>query len=246
MIIIKNKKEIELMKHAGVVAVETLKLLEENIKIGITTKELDKIAYDYIKEKDCTPSFLGYQGYPGSICTSINDEVVHGIPGDRKLRNGDILSIDIGVCYKGMHADTARTYKVGHVSKEVEDLLETTKKSLKEAIKIIRPGIKLNEVCKTVEKYSKNYGIIRELTGHGVGKELHEDPYIPNYGNKESNIILEEGMTLAIEPMFTLGRKEINILEDGWTIVTEDEKPSAHFEHTIVVTKDGYEIITGE
>lgn len=246
MIIIKTKKEIDLMKHAGVIAIKTLELIRENIKIGITTKELDTIAYNFIKKNDCTPSFLNYQGYPASICTSVNDEVVHGIPGKRKLKNGDIISIDIGVCYKGMHVDTARTYKVGHVSREVEKLMNTTEKALHEGIKVIKPGIKLNEICKTIEKYSNSYGVIRQLTGHGVGKEVHEDPYIPNYSNNESNITLKEGMTLAIEPMFNLKRKEVNILEDGWTIVTEDEYPSAHFEHTVVVTKDGYEIITGE
>ncbi len=246
MIIIKTEKEIDLMIHAGKIAVETLNLIEKNIKIGITTKELDQIAASYIKENDCTASFLNYQGYPASICTSVNEEVVHGIPGNRKLKNGDIISIDIGVCYKGIHVDTARTYKVGHVKKEIEDLMKTTNKALHEGIKIIKEGVKLNDVCATIEKYSSNYGVIRELTGHGVGKEIHEDPYIPNYSNNESNIILKEGMTLAIEPMFNLKRKEVNILEDGWTIVTEDGNPSAHFEHTVLVTKDGYKIITGE
>jgi len=246
MIIIKTEKEIDLMIHAGKIAVETLNLIEKNIKIGITTKELDQIAASYIKENDCTASFLNYQGYPASICTSVNEEVVHGIPGNRKLKNGDIISIDIGVCYKGIHVDTARTYKVGHVKKEIEDLMKTTNKALHEGIKIIKEGVKLNDVCTTIEKYSSNYGVIRELTGHGVGKEIHEDPYIPNYSNNESNIILKEGMTLAIEPMFNLKRKEVNILEDGWTIVTEDGNPSAHFEHTVLVTKDGYKIITGE
>lgn len=246
MIIIKTEKEIDLMIHAGKIAVETLNLIEKNIKIGITTKELNQIAASYIKENDCTASFLNYQGYPASICTSVNEEVVHGIPGNRKLKNGDIISIDIGVCYKGMHVDTARTYKVGHVKKEIEDLMKTTNKALHEGIKIIKEGVKLNDVCATIEKYSSNYGVIRELTGHGVGKEIHEDPYIPNYSNNESNIILREGMTLAIEPMFNLKRKEVNILEDGWTIVTEDGNPSAHFEHTVLVTKDGYKIITGE
>lgn len=246
MIIIKTKDEIELMKHAGKIAKKTFELLEKSIRIGITTKELDDIAYKFITENDCYPSFLNYEGFPASICTSINDEVVHGIPGDRKLKNGDIITIDLGVCYKGMHVDTANTYKVGHVKKEVEDLMKTTKKALNEGIKIIKPGLNLNEVCKTIEKHSNGYGVIRELTGHGVGKTVHEDPFIPNYGNNESNIKLEEGMTLAIEPMFTLKSRKINILEDGWTIVTEDEHPSAHFEHTVVVTKDGHEIITGE
>ncbi len=246
MIIIKSKKEIDLMRIAGHIAKQTLDLMEEKIVIGITTKELDNIASKFIKENDCTASFLDYQGFPASICTSINEEVVHGIPSNRKLKNGDIITIDIGVCYKGMHVDTARTYKVGHVTKEVEQLMNTTKKSLNEGIKIIHEGIKLNEVCKTIQQHSNGYGIIEELTGHGVGREIHEDPYIPNYSNNESNIILKEGMTLAIEPMFGLKKKGILMLEDGWTIITEDEKPSAHYEHTVLVTKNGYEIITGE
>lgn len=246
MITLKTKKEIELMEYAGKIANETLKQIEESIKIGVSTKQLNDIAEEYIKDNKCTASFLNYNGFPASICTSVNNEVVHGIPSNRKLKSGDIISIDIGVCYKNMHVDTARTYKVGHIDKETEKLMKTTNKALHEGIKIIKPGIKLNEVCKKIEEYSNGYGIIRELTGHGVGKNIHEDPYIPNFSNNESNITLEEGMTLAIEPMFNLKKKEINILEDGWTIVTEDGHNSAHYEDTVVVTKDGHKIITGE
>lgn len=249
MITIKNKKQIENMKEAGWIAYQTLNLLGENIKEGITTKELDKIAYKFIKENEAIPSFLDYEGYPASICVSINEEVVHGIPGDRKLKKGDVVSVDIGVYKNGIHTDTARTYILGDVPKDVKELVENTKKALYEGIKVVKPGIKLNDVCTSIEKIAKknNYGVIRELTGHGVGTALHEDPYIPNYSNKESeDIILKPGMTLAIEPMFSLHGREVYILEDGWTIITQDASVAAHFEHTILVTENGYEIMTGE
>lgn len=249
MIKIKSQKEIELMRYAGKVNKEVRELLKENIKEGITTKELDDLALNYIKEKDCTPSFFKYEGYPANICTSINDEIVHGIPGSRALKNGDIISVDVGVEYKGLHTDAAFTCAVGSVNKEVEDLLIYTKKALYEGIKVIKEGIKLNEVCKAIEKVAreKKYGVIKELVGHGVGRNLHEDPYIPNYDNEESkNITLKSGMTLAIEPMFSLESPKVWILDNGWTISTQDESPVAHFEHTILVTQDGYEILTGE
>lgn len=250
MISIKSKNEIELMKYAGNIAYKILINLKDLIKEGTTTKELDNYAYNYIKENNCTPSFLGYEGYPASICVSINEVVVHGIPSEKQiLKNGDIISVDIGVCYKGMHSDTAYTYIVGNTSKEKKDLVENTRKALYKGLEGIKEGIKLNEVCTSIESVAQKhrYAIFRELTGHGVGHKLHEDPYIPNYSNKESkNIILKSGMTLAIEPMFGLKNKNIWVLEDGWTIETEDKSSAAHFEHTIVVTKDGYEIITGE
>lgn len=249
MITIKTKEQIKNMKEAGHIAYETLNLLGKNIKAGITTKELDKIAYDFIKENEAVPSFLNYEGYPASICVSINEEVVHGIPGNRKLKDGDVVSVDIGVYKNGIHTDTAYTYIVGNVREEVKELIENTRVALYEGIKVVKPGIKLNDVCTAIENVAKkhNYGVIRELTGHGVGTSLHEDPYIPNYANKESeSIILKPGMTLAIEPMFSLHGREIYILEDGWTIITQDSSIAAHFEHTVVVTEDGYEIMTGE
>lgn len=249
MITIKTENQINNMKEVGKIAFDTLNLLDTYIKEGITTKELDKIAYEFIKTHNAEPSFLNYNGYPASICASINEEVVHGIPSDRKLKNGDIISVDIGVYKNGVHSDTARTYFVGNVDEEIKQLVEDTRKALYEGIKVVKSGIKLNEVCKTIEKVALNnkYGVIRELTGHGVGEELHEDPYIPNYSNTESeNIILKSGMTLAIEPMFSLNSRNIYILEDEWTIITADESPAAHFEHTILVTDDGCEILTGE
>lgn len=249
MISIKSDEEIRLMTYAGNVCFELLNLMEGFIKEGITTKEINDFADKFIREKDCYPSELGYEGYPASICTSINDEVVHGIPGSRKLKNGDIISLDVVACYKGYHADTARTYKVGSVSKDIEDLMTYTKEALYKGLSVIKEGVKLNEVCKTIESVAiaHGYGVIRELTGHGIGSSMHEDPYIPNYTNIESeNIILKSGMTLAIEPMFSLKGRKVWLLEDDWTISTQDGSPAAHYEHTIVVTKDGYKILTGE
>lgn len=249
MITIKSEEEIELMRKAGKIAYDLLNLLGENIRVGITTKELDKIAYDFIIKNDSTPSFLGYEGYPASICTSINEEVVHGIPSSRKLKSGDVVSVDVGVCYKGYHSDTARTYKVGHVSKDVEHILIDTKKALYEGIKTVKNGVHLSEVCKSIEAVGRrgNYGIFRELTGHGVGTNLHEDPYVPNYYDKKmKDVVLKTGMVIAIEPMFGLRSREIVLEDDDWTITTLDKSVSAHFEHTILVTDDGYEILTGE
>lgn len=249
MIIIKTSEEIELMRYAGKVAYEVLEILEDMIKEGVTTSYLDQIAYDYIISKSCTPSFLNYEGFPASICTSINEVIVHGIPSKtQKLKNGDIISVDIGVCYKNYHADTARTYEVGNVSKEVSLLVLETKKSLYEGIKQIKNGKRLSEISIAIEKVGRrgNYAIFRELTGHGVGKDLHEEPFIPNYKTKDTDLILKTGMVLAIEPMFGLKSREIVLERDDWTITTLDKSLSAHFEHSVLVTDDGYEILTGE
>lgn len=248
MISIKNEKEIEVMSYAGKVAFELLNELETIIKPGITTKELNDFAENFIRIKGCTSAELGYEGYPASICTSVNDEVVHGIPCNKKLKNGDIISVDLVICYKEYMADTARTYKVGEVTKEIEDLLTHTKEALYKGLSVIKEGIKLNDVCEAIESVAleHNYGVPRELGGHGIGKNMHEDPFIANYKNDESELILKEGMTLAIEPMFSLKGRKVWMLEDGWTISTQDGSPVAHFEHTIVVTKNGYKILTGE
>lgn len=250
MIEIKSEDEIKLMRHSGKIAYELLSNLKDLMKPGKTTKELEEYAYKYITDRECTPSFLGFEGYPASICVSINEVVVHGIPSDKKvLKNGDIVSVDVGVNYKGLNSDTAYTYIIGNTTREKRELVEHTREALYKGMAVIKDGIKLNEVCKNIESIAKkhNYSVFRELTGHGVGKELHEDPYIPNYSNKESeNIILKEGMMLAIEPMFGLRDREIWLLEDGWAIETADQSPAAHFEHTVLVTKTGYEIVTGE
>ncbi len=249
MISIKNEKEIEFMRKSGQILYSILMNLKDIIVPGITSKDIDDYVHDYIVSHEATPSFLNYEGFPASACVSINEVVVHGIPDDTKLKEGDIVSVDIGAIYKGYHADTAYTYMVGSVSKEKENLIKNTQKALYEGLSKIKAGVSLNEVCKAIEKVGRNnnYGIFINLTGHGVGKELHEDPYIPNVSNYESeNIILKKGMTLAIEPMFSLGTEEIKLLSDNWTIVTKDKSPAAHFEHTIVVTDNGYEILTGE
>ena len=248
MINIKSDYEISLMRKAGNIVYRTHKYLEQYIKPGITTKELDKLAYDFIISQDATPSFLNYNGFPGSICTSVNDEVVHGIPSNRKLKNGDIIGIDIGANYKGYHGDSAWSYKVGSVSKEKEYLLEHTEKALFEGLKQVKPGNRIGDISNAIETYANahNLGVVRELVGHGVGSNLHEEPDVPNYGKKGTGPLLKEGMTIAIEPMLNLGTHKIYILDDDWTIITRDGSPSAHFEHSVVVTKDGYRILTGD
>lgn len=248
LITIKSDREIELLREAGKVVYQTHQYLKPFLKEGITTKELDKLAEDFIRSKGCTPSFKGYDGFPGSICTSINNQVVHGIPGNRKLKNGDIISVDIGACYKGFHGDSAWTHPVGEISEEKKNLLEHTEKALYEGIKQVKPGNRIGDIGAAIEEYAEahNLGVVKELVGHGVGTSVHEDPEVPNYGKKGTGIVLKEGMVIAIEPMLNLGTADIYILDDDWTIETDDGLPSAHFEHTIAVTKDGYKILTGE
>ena len=241
MISIKTPREIELLRVAGEITGSTHNYLKQFIKPGITTKELDKLAEDYIVSKGATPSFKGYGGFPGSICTSINEEVVHGIPSNRKLKNGDIISIDIGACYHGYHGDSAWTYPVGTISKDKENLLKETEEALFAGLSVIKAGIHV-----AVEEYANKYklGVVKELVGHGVGNHLHEEPDVPNYGKQGTGPLLKAGMVIAVEPMLNLGTAEVFMLDDDWTIVTGDDKPSAHFEHTILITDDGYEILT--
>ncbi len=246
MISIKTPREIELLKIAGEITGSTHNYLKQFIKPGITTKELDKLAEDYIVQRGATPSFKGYDGFPGSICTSINNEVVHGIPSNRKLKNGDIISIDIGACYKGYHGDSAWTYPVGTISEEKEYLLKHTEKALYEGLNVIKDGIRVGDIGYAVSKYAKAHklGVVKELVGHGVGNHLHEEPDVPNYGKAHTGPLLKTGMVIAVEPMLNLGTAEIFILDDDWTIITGDDKPSAHFEHTVLITEDGFEILT--
>ena len=248
MVSIKSDREIELMKHAGHINYLCHKYLESHIKPGITTKELDDLAAKFMKEHDCVSSSLGFEGYPAYICISVNDEVVHGIPGRRRLMNGDIVSLDICMSYKGYHSDSAATYPVGTISKEKAELLENTKGALYAGINEVKAGARLGNVSHAIETYAHRHhlGVVEELCGHGIGNELHEDPDILNYGPANTGLVLKSGMTLAIEPMLNLGTKHVGILDDDWTIVTEDGKPSAHFEHTVLVTDDGYIILTGE
>lgn len=248
MITIKSKREIELLKIAGNIVYQTHQYLKPYIKEGITTKELDKLAEDFIRSKDATPSFKGYEGFPSTLCTSINSEVVHGFPSDRKLKNGDIISIDIGACYKGYHGDSAWTYAVGEVDDKTRKLLEDTEKSLFVGLAQVKPGNRIGDIGYAIEQYAHkhNLGVVKELCGHGVGTSVHEDPEVPNYGIPNTGPRLKEGMVIAVEPMLTLGRPDIFIHDNNWTIDTQDGSLSAHFEHTVVVTKDGYQILTGE
>lgn len=248
MINIKSAREIEIMKQAGNICYLAHEELKKHLKAGITTKYLDTIAKEFITSHKGVPSCFGYEGFPANICVSINDEVVHGIPSNRKIQNGDIVSIDFTVRLNGYEADSARTYIIGEVSKDIEDLVKNTKKALFEGLKAVKPGNRIGDISNAIETYAHSHGlsVIEELVGHGIGTKMHEEPDIPNFGSKNTGPILKEGMTLAIEPMLSLGKKEVCLLEDDWTITTLDGSPSAHFEHTVVVTKNGYEILTGD
>lgn len=247
MIQIKSQREIELMREAGRILDLTRKMLEEHIKPGISTLQLDQLAESFIINLGATPSFKGYHGFPGSICTSINEVVVHGIPSNKHiLKEGDIITLDFGVNYKGYHADSATTYPVGKVKPEIEKLLEVTEKSLYVGLEQAKPGNQVSDISHAIETYVKpfGYGIVEEFTGHGIGRSLHEDPYVPNFGKPHQGPVLKPGMTFCVEPMVNLGTKRVKILSDNWTTVTTDRKPSAHFEHMIVITETGYEILT--
>ena len=248
MITIKSDYELSLMKVAGKIVYDTHQYLKPFIKEGITTDELDKLAHDYIISRDAYPSCLNYEGFPKSICISVNEEVVHGIPGKRKLKNGDIVTLDICACYKGYHGDSAWTYPVGDISEDKKYLLEHTKKALYEGLSKIKDGVRLGDISNAIEEYATHHklGVVRELTGHGIGSNLHEDPDVPNFGKKGTGPVLKKGMTIAVEPMLNLGTRKIYILDDDWTIITGDNKPSAHFEHTVIVTEEGCEILTGD
>ncbi len=248
MITIKSEREIELLKIAGNIVYQTHQYLKPFIKEGITTKELDKLAEDFIRSHDATPSFKGYEGFPSTLCTSINSEVVHGFPSDRKLKNGDIISIDIGACFKGYHGDSAWTYIVGEVDDKTKQLLEDTEKSLFVGLEQVKPGNRIGDIGYAIEQYARkhNLGVVRELCGHGVGTSVHEDPEVPNYGIPNTGPKLKEGMVIAVEPMLTLGSPKVFLHDNDWTVDTQDGSLSAHFEHTVVVTKDGYQILTGE
>ena len=248
MIVLKSKREIELLKQAGHIVYMTHQYLKPYIKPGIKTIELEHLAESFIRKNNATPSFKGYEGFPYTLCISINDEVVHGFPSERKLKEGDIISIDIGACYKGYHGDSAWTYPVGKISKENEYLLEHTKKALYEGIKQAKVGARIGDISHAIEEYATlhNLGVVKELVGHGVGTTVHEAPDVPNYGKANTGPKIKEGLVIAIEPMLTLGSPDIFIEDNDWTIVTEDGSLSAHFEHTIAITADGVEILTGE
>ncbi len=234
------------MKEAGLMVSKTHRYLKNYIKEGITTKKLDELAEQYIRSMDGVPTCKGYEGYPASICTSINDEVVHGIPKNRKLKDGDIITIDMVIAYKGYNADAAWTYKVGNISEEKKYLMKHTKEALYKGIEQAKPGNRIGDISNAVETYAKehNLGVVKELVGHGIGTKMHEEPDVPNYGPKDKGPILKPGMVICIEPMLNLGKPNVGILNDDWTIVTEDGLPAAHFEHTVLITEDGNEILT--
>ena len=240
MIVIKSKQQIELMREAGKIVAETHQILKEAVRPGISTLELDKIAEDNIRKYNAIPSFKGYGGFPGSICASVNDEVVHGIPSSRILKEGDIVSLDIGAYYKGYHSDSAKTHGVGVISEEDRKLIEVTKQSFYEGIKFAKEGYRLSDISHAIQEYVEKYGfsVVRDLVGHGIGTQLHEDHQIPNYGLPGKGPRLQSGMVLAIEPMINAGRYKVKILSDDWTVVTADGKKSAHYEHTIAITED--------
>lgn len=242
----KSKFEVNLMKQAGNIVALVHAAMKEAVKEGVTTKELDEIAYKIIKSNKSDPTFLGYHGFPGTICASINEQVVHGIPSnDVVLKNGDIISIDIGATYKGFVGDSAWTYAVGEISEEKKMLLKATEESLFAGLEHMKSNDRLENVAGAIEDVAKKYnlGIVRQYGGHGVGREMHEDPFVFNY-RTNNQLILQKGMTIAIEPMLNLGCDDVIVLDDEWTVVTKDKKASAHFEHTVHVTDDGPEILT--
>lgn len=245
---IKSPREIKLMKEAGHINFLAHQEMEKYMKPGITTKEIDKHIYDFVTKLGGYPSCLGYEGFPGSACISINDEVVHGIPSSRKLKNGDIVKLDFTVRKAGYESDMTRTYLIGEVKLRIKQMVLDTEAALYEGLKVLKPGARIGDIGHAISTYAHDHGlsVVEALVGHGIGTDMHEDPEVPNFGEKDTGIVLKEGMVLAIEPMLNLGTKEVVMLDDGWTIVTEDGSPSAHFEHTVAITKDGYEILTGE
>ncbi len=248
MITIKSEREIKLMREAGYLNYLTHEEIKKHVKPGVTTNELDKVANDFITKHKAKPSFLNYEGFPASICVSINDEVVHGIPSKRKIKNGDIVSIDVGVEVHGYHSDAARTYVVGEVSDDVQELVTNTEKALYEGLSVIKEGAKIGDIGYAIENFAHEHGltVVEELVGHGVGTNIHEEPDVPNYGKKNTGVTLKTGMVIAVEPMLNLGERYVYLHDNDWTILTDDEMPSAHFEHTVVVTHEGYKILTGD
>lgn len=247
MITIKTAGQIEKMKRSAAITKGALELIEKSIKPGISTKQLDKIAHDYIISKGGKPNFLNYNGFPGTICASVNDEVVHGIPSKHAvLKEGDIISVDMGAILDGWHSDAARTFGVGKISDEAKRLIDVTRESFFEGIKYAKHGAKLGDISAAIEQYaeSRGYGVVRDLVGHGIGTSLHEDPSVPNFGKAGHGVRLAAGMTLAIEPMINEGTWRVEVLDDDWTVVTADGKLSAHYENTIAITKTGCEILT--
>ncbi|WP_219834316.1 type I methionyl aminopeptidase [Paenibacillus sp. R14(2021)] len=246
MIICKSEAELQYMREAGRIVADTHRLLKAAVRPGVTTKELDDIAETYIRSQHATPSFKGYNDFPASICASVNNELVHGIPGSRILNDGDIISIDIGAQYEGYHGDSAWTYGVGRISEEAQRLLDITEQSLYAGLALVKPEVRLFTVSHAIQQVieAAGFSVVRDYCGHGIGSDLHEEPQIPNYGLADRGHRLKPGMVLAIEPMVNIGERYVRTLADNWTVVTEDQSWCAHFEHTVAVTADGCEILT--
>ena len=246
MIILKNNHEIDLMRDAGRIVAETLLLVEENVKPGITTLELDKMAEEFITKHGAKPSFKGLYGFPSSLCISVNEKVVHGIPGAYILQEGDIISVDCGALLNGFHGDAARTFPVGEVSQEAQKLINVTRDSFFEGIKFAQVGNRLTDISHEIQRYVEDSGfsIVRDFVGHGIGRNVHEDPEVPNFGRPGRGPKLTEGMVLAIEPMVNIGTHRVKTLGDEWTVVTGDGSLSAHYENTVAILPDGPEILT--
>lgn len=247
MIIIKTQREIEIMRKAGRIVAGAHDLVKRHIRPGISTIELDKMVEEYIRSCNAIPAFKGYNGFPASICTSVNEEVVHGIPSSSvKLKDGDIISVDIGSVFEGYVGDGAKTYPVGQIDSEKEKLIRVTRQSFYEGIKYAKPGFRLSDISHAIQTYAESFGfsVVRDFVGHGVGKKMHEEPQIPNFGSPGKGPRLQKGMVLAIEPMINAGKYHVNILSNDWTVVTLDGKPSAHYEHTIAITDGEPELLT--
>ncbi len=246
MIKLKSPSEIAIMKKSGELLRDVLLLLEEKAKPGVSTKKLDEIAYDYIKKHDSVPSFLGYGGFPASICASVNETVVHGIPSSKRLDEGDIVGVDAGLIYRGWQSDAARTFLIGEVDEEKKRLVEVTRQSFFEGVEKFVEGGRLGDISHAIQTYAEDRGfsVVRALVGHGIGREMHEDPSVPNYGRAGHGVRLERGLVLAIEPMINAGTWDVETLGDGWTCVTRDRRPSAHYENTVALTENGAEILT--
>lgn len=238
MVIIKSKSETEKMKEAGRITYETLKEVSKAVKPGVTTMELDKIAEDYIRSRGCTGSFKGYGGFPGTVCASVNDTIIHGFPDNVPLKDGDIVSIDVGACFEGYHGDACRTFKVGKVDSETERLIQVTRQSFFEALKFARDGYRISDISRAVQTYveANGFSVLRGYCGHGVGADLHEDPEVPNYVTKSRGIRLRPGMVIAVEPMICGGSEDVYVADNEWAVITRDGKNTAHYENTILIT----------
>ncbi|HUW11647.1 MAG TPA: type I methionyl aminopeptidase [Anaerolineae bacterium] len=246
MVIRKSNRELALMREAGKIVAHTHAILQDNIRPGVTTAELDALAYDEVTKHGAEPSFLGYRGYPASLCVSVNEELVHGIPGPRVLNDGDIVSLDFGAIYRGYQGDAAITVGVGPIDKKAQELIETTRGALEAAIAQCRRGSYLGDISWAIQSHaeSRGFSVVRQYVGHGIGRNMHEDPQIPNYGPPRRGILLKPGMTFALEPMVNVGGYLTRVLDDNWTVVTDDRELSAHFEHTVAITDGEPEILT--